>query len=110
MLEQDAFRILQYILVTSIFYVWVVRYQNIVEEFRNYGLPSSIRDLVGILKLSSAVMIVTGDPALVQFGAFTIGTLMVAAVFTHIFVKSPIVKALPSASLLTISALLMFGG
>ena len=38
----------------SIFFVWVVRYQNIIEEFRLYGLPAWLRDLVGILKLSFA--------------------------------------------------------
>ena len=34
-----------------IFYVWVVRYQNIISEFKEYGIPEGLRDLVGILKL-----------------------------------------------------------
>jgi hypothetical protein len=32
----------------SIFFVWVVRYREIIEEFKEYGLLSWLRDLVGI--------------------------------------------------------------
>ena len=39
------------IILISILYVWVVRYQNIVDEFNSYKLPSWLRDLVGILKI-----------------------------------------------------------
>jgi len=41
---------LQALVATSIFFVWVVRYGNVVEEFKHYGLPDWLRDLVGILK------------------------------------------------------------
>ena len=39
-------------LAGTIFFVWVVRYQNIKEEFKVYRLPIWLRDLVGVLKLS----------------------------------------------------------
>ena len=45
----------------SIFFVWVVRYREIIEEFKFYELPSWLRDLVGILKLSFAVMLFSND-------------------------------------------------
>ena len=38
----------------SILFVWVVRYHNIVEEFKLYHLPDWLRDLVGILKITFA--------------------------------------------------------
>ena len=41
----------------AIFFVWVVRYDNIKKEFVEYNLPSWVRDLVGILKLSFATML-----------------------------------------------------
>jgi hypothetical protein len=42
------------LVVTSIFFVWVVRYENIVKEFEEYGIPAWVRDLTGILKLTFA--------------------------------------------------------
>ena len=35
----------------AIFFVWVVRYENIRKEFNEYNLPTWLRDLTGILKL-----------------------------------------------------------
>ena len=56
----------------SIFFVWVVRYQNITEEFRSYGLPIWLRDLVGALKLSFVIMMFSADLSIVIFGSFGI--------------------------------------
>ena len=56
------FQILRILLSVSLFFVWVVRYDNIVKEFKNdYKLPDWLRDLVGIIKLSCAGMILTND-------------------------------------------------
>lgn len=41
---------LQALVAVSVFFVWVIRYANIVQEFKQYGLPDWLRDLVGILK------------------------------------------------------------
>ena len=48
-------------LSVSLFYVWVVRYENIKKEFLEYKLPSWLRDLVGILKVSFSIMILFND-------------------------------------------------
>ena len=48
----------------STFFVWVVRYQNIAEEFKEFGLPIWLRDLVGILKLSCVIMLFSNDLSL----------------------------------------------
>ena len=48
---------LKLIVGVSIFFVWVVRYSNIIEEFKQFQLPDWLRDMVGIFKLSFAVMI-----------------------------------------------------
>ena len=56
----------------AIFFVWVVRYQNIVEEFKLYGLPAWLRDLVGILKLSFDFMLHIPDTTAVLFGSLGI--------------------------------------
>ena len=52
--------ILQIVTATSILFVWVVRYKNIIQEFEQYNLPSWLRDMVGIFKLSFAIMLLIG--------------------------------------------------
>ena len=50
----DALKI---IVGVAVFFVWVVRYDNIKKEFIYYNLPNWLRDLVGILKISFAIML-----------------------------------------------------
>lgn len=88
------------IISVSIFFVWVVRYSNIIEEFKHYQLPAWLRDLVGILKLSFAFMLQSSKTDLVMLGSAGIAVLMLAAVLTHLRVKNPLTKAIPALSLL----------
>lgn len=94
---------LKLLVAGSIFFVWVVRYENIVKEFEVYGLSTQLRDLVGILKLSSAAMLLSGDPKVTIIGASIISLLMMAAFITHIRVRSPISKFIPSVVLMILS-------
>ena len=94
--------ILKALVAGSIFFVWVVRYKNIVEEFKVYGLPSWLRDLVGILKLSLVVMLFNTESIVMLIGSSGIAVLMVAALITHLRVKNPFYKMLPSMSLMII--------
>ncbi len=82
---------LQALVAASIFFVWVVRYDNIVEEFKGYGLPESLRDLVGILKLTFALLLLIGieRPFFAVVGGIGIAILMGGAVVTHLRVKTP---------------------
>lgn len=96
---------LQALVATSIFFVWVVRYGNVLEEFKHYGLPDWLRDLVGILKLTFALMLLIGieRKPLAVAGGLGIALLMVCAFFTHLRVKNPLFKMLPSLTLLVLS-------
>ena len=91
----------------SIFFVWVVRYQNIVEEFKLYQLPNWLRDIVGIFKITFATMLQTTSAYLVLLGSAGIVLLMIAAQFTHFRMKTAYFKRLPSM-LLMIFCLLLF--
>ena len=99
---------LQALVAASIFFVWVVRYSNIIEEFKQYGLPDWLRDLVGILKITFALMLLIG----IKHGFFAvvggagIAILMAAAVVTHLRVKNPVHKMLPSLALLICSVVI----
>ena len=87
----------------SIFFVWVVRYQNITEEFQVYRLPIWLRDLVGICKLSFIIMLFSNDTGIVIIGSIGIATLMLAALITHLKIKNSFYKMLPSMCLILIS-------
>jgi hypothetical protein len=92
----------------SIFFVWVVRYDNIIREFKQYKLPDWTRDLVGILKMSFAVMILSSNGPVLKIGAAGIATLMVAALLMHLKVKNPLHKMLPAFTLMTLSLFILF--
>ncbi len=100
----------QALIAVSIFYVWVVRYANVVQEFKQYGLPDWLRDLVGILKLTFSVMLLIGigRPPIAVAGGIGIAFLMGAAIVTHLRVKNPVYKMLPALTLLFISAVIVW--
>ena len=101
--------VLQIITASSILFVWVVRYENIISEFQQYQLPVWLRDMVGILKLSFAIMLLVGifNEKLKLLGSSGLVLLMLAALLTHLKVKNPFHKALPSLTLLTFSTLIL---
>ncbi len=87
------------------FFVWVVRYDNIVQEFKQYSLPDWLRDSVGILKLTFSLMLLIGIER-VQFaiaGGVGIAALMGCALVVHLRVRNPPLKMLPGLTLLVIS-------
>ena len=91
----------------AIFFVWVVRYDNIKKEFREYGFPSWFRDIVGILKISSIAMLHSLNPQIVFIGAATITVLMAGAVLTHIKHKDTFRNTIASVSMLLVSILMI---
>tara|TARA_B100000242_G_C42723734_1_gene337961 strand:+ start:117 stop:461 length:345 start_codon:yes stop_codon:yes gene_type:complete len=100
--------ILKIIAGVAIFFVWVVRYNNIKKEFIEYQLPTWLRDLVGILKISSAVMLQSSNIVIVKIGAIGICVLMTGAVFTHFRLKSNFRRYIASVAMLSISCLILF--
>ena len=101
---------LQTLVAAAVFFVWVVRYANIVEEFKQFGLPEWLRDLVGILKLTFALMLLIGidRPPMAVAGGLGIAILMAAAFVTHLRVRNPLFKMLPSLGLLVCSAVIVW--
>jgi hypothetical protein len=101
---------LQAFVAASIFFVWGVRYGNIIEEFKQYRLPDWLRDFVGILKVTLAIclLIGIGRPRGAVVGGAGIAVLMAAALVMHLRVKSPPFKMLPSATLLVLSLVIAY--
>jgi hypothetical protein len=101
---------LKILVATSIFFVWVVRYDNIVKEFKEYGLPDWLRDLTGILKMTFAVMLLFSvhNDALALAASAGIAALMLAAQATHFRTGTQIFRRLPSLALLAISLFIFY--
>ena len=84
--------------------------RHIVSEFKTYGLPDWMRDLVGTLKLTFALMLVIGidKPQMAIVGASGLSVLMAAAVITHIRIKNPLFKMLPALTLFIFAIVLVY--
>ena len=98
---------LKIIAAVSVYFVWVVRYDNIKKEFSDYKLSKSFRDLVGILKISFTVMLQFEDNNLIIIGSVGIVTLMLGAVGTHIQVKNPLKLMVPALTILSIGLIIL---
>ena len=95
--------VLKIVISTTLFFVWVVRYDNIITEFRkDFNYPDWLRDLTGITKLSCAVMLLSTNSELNNLGLKGIIILMALAILTHSRVKSSLRKAIPSVTLMSL--------
>ncbi len=94
--------IAQITVALSIGYVWIFRFDNIVKEFKEYGLSDITRNLVGASKIALSALLVAGIfyPGLVLGSALLIAFLMVAAQYFHFKVGNPWQKRMPSLFLL----------
>ena len=101
---------LQALVAASIFFVWVVRYDNILREFKQYALPDWLRDCVGILKLTFSLLLLIGieRKPFAMVGGAGIALLMCCAFIVHLRVKNPLFKILPSVTLLLFSVAIVF--
>lgn len=97
--------IAQIIVALSVIYVWVFRFDNIVIEFKQYGLSDLNRSLVGATKIALSTLLVAGIwfPALTLIPALLMAFLMVAAQYFHFKIKNPWGKHIPSLLLLVLS-------
>jgi hypothetical protein len=97
--------IAQLVIALSVGYVWIFRFDNIVKEFKQYGLSDLTRTIVGASKIVLATLLITGIwyPELVLIPALLMAFLMASAQFFHFKVKNPWIKHLPSLLLLATS-------
>ena len=100
--------IFKVILSISIFYVWVVRYKNITEEFKGYNYPYWFRDFTGILMLSFSAMIMKNKTELIILGCLGIIIQMLGALWTHYMVQNPLRKTVPAFAVLGLCLFIVF--
>lgn len=109
-------QILQVVIALAVATVWLVRPNtpspfrggsatNIREEFAVYGLPAWSVAAVRAAKLTCSALLLLGlaVPALTPVGAFGMAVFLLGAVAMHVKVRDPLLKALPSGTLLLLS-------
>ncbi|TDD78506.1 DoxX family protein [Flavobacterium caseinilyticum] len=83
--------IAQVVIALSVGYVWIFRFDNIVKEFKQYGLSDLTRNMVGASKIALATLLITGIwfPTLVLIPALSMAFLMICAQYFHFKAKNP---------------------
>ena len=96
------------VVALSVAYVWIFRYDNVVKEFKQFGLNDLTRNFVGATKIALATLLVAGIwyPLLVQIPSVLMGLFMIAAQYFHFKIKNPFSKHLPSLILLLLCAII----
>lgn len=105
---ENVLRVLQMVVGLSVVFVWTFRYDNVVKEFKQFGLDDLTRNLVGASKIALATLLIAGiwHSSLVQIPAIGMGLFMTAAQYFHFKIKNPFIKKLPSLVLLILSAII----
>ena len=109
--------LLQIIVGLGLLNVWLVRRRSstpyrggtaktLQEEFGAYGLPGFAFYLVGALKIGAAIVLIAGlwIALPVRAAAGLVAALMIGAVAMHLKVGDPLMKSLPAALMLAMSA------
>ncbi|NNF19852.1 MAG: DoxX family protein [Flavobacteriaceae bacterium] len=114
---------LQVIVGLSLLNVWLVQYnkptkyrggdaQNILEEFKVYGLPEWMCYVVGTLKVMLALLLIAGIwfPSLKQPVALALAALLAGSIIMHFKINDPLIKSFPAALFLVMCLLIAFLG
>ena len=105
---ENVVKLAQLTVAISVAYVWIFRFDNVVKEFKQFGLSDLSRNLVGATKISLATLLVAGIwySSLVLIPSILLGLFMIGAQYFHFKISNPFIKHLPSLILLILSALI----
>jgi|TARA_B110000495_G_C22699955_1_gene412105 hypothetical protein len=108
---EELTKLVQITLTISVGYVWVFRFDNVIQEFKQFGLSDLTRNVVGATKISLATLLFVGIwyPSLVFIPSVLMGLFMFSAQYFHFKVKNPFIKHLPSFILLVLCIFLALG-
>ena len=97
--------VFQLIVSISVFIVWIFRYDNIVVEFKVYGYSDLLRNFVGVAKTSTSTLLILGlwYNEITIYASLSMAFFMLCAQLSHIKVKNPFIKFVPSLIFLIMS-------
>lgn len=93
--------VMQFIIALSILNVWVLRYDTIAAQFKEFELPTWVRNIVGIIKGTLCIMLIAGIwyYMLAVIASIGISILMFFAFLSHLRAKHEMSKSLPALGL-----------
>lgn len=116
--------ILKIIIALGLLNVWIVRFDketpyrgggatNMIEEFKNYGLPMTFMYTIGLYKVLLSLFILysilfgSKFDQLVSMGLVFLSFIMVGSIIMHLRVKDPLNKSLPAIGMLVLSVIVL---
>ena len=99
----------QLVVSVSVIIVWVFRYDNIVVEFKQYGISDLLRNIVGASKISLATILLLAicyDGLPLVEASLGMAFFMLCAQIAHIKVKNPIKDVVPAITMLSIGLII----
>ena len=95
----------QLIVAISVLIVWIFRFDNIVVEFKHYGYSDLLRNFVGVSKTSTSILLILGIwyNEITIYASLSMAFFMLCAQVSHIKVRNPIIKFVPSLIFLIMS-------
>ena len=116
--------ILKIIIALGLLNVWVLRFdkitpyrggdaKNMIEEFKNYGLPSTFMYGVGLFKVLLALFLLVSvfmADALdkyVSVGLVFLSFVMVGSILMHLRIKDPLKKSMPAILMIIMSVIVI---
>ena len=95
----------QLIVAISVIFIWVFRYNNIVDEFKHYGYSDLLRNIVGASKISISTLLIMGIwyKEITMYASLVMAFFMICAQVSHIKVNNPLIKFIPSLIFLLMS-------
>lgn len=95
----------QIIIALSVYFVWVLHFENVVKEFHEYHLSDTMRSAVGAFKMSLSALLLVGIwyPGLVLIPALLMALMMLSAQVFHFRAHHTFIRYVPSLGLLLLS-------
>ena len=94
-------------MIIELFSINVVSYiyDNIVVEFKDYGYSDLLRNFVGVAKTSTSTLLILGlwYNEITIYASLSMAFFMLCAQLSHIKVKNPFIKFVPSLIFLIMS-------
>ena len=107
---EDFIKLAQFAVASSVYYVWIFRFHNVLKEFKSFGLSDLTRNLVGASKITLSTLLVIGIwfPTFIFIPSLLMAGFMISAQFFHFKIKNTFIKHLPSLVLLILSLIIAY--
>ena len=107
---ENIVKVAQLVVGISVLFVWIFRFDNIIKEFKQFGLSDLMRSFVGASKIALATLLIAGVwyPSFVQIPSILMGIFMISAQYFHFKAHNPFIRRVPSLVFLILCAFLAY--